>query len=109
MILIHWTLIFTIQMKPTLQIRKLSPPNIADTDDTCPKKKRQNYPRKGGIVLCRSFINLSKNSMEGMEETLEIFLRDVHTLLGEFMVKGTKPRDSIHEIWSQKSIMNRLK
>ena len=41
---------------------------ISDTDDTFPKQKRQNYTREEDIVLCRSFINLSKNAMEGAEK-----------------------------------------
>ena len=36
---------------------------ITDTDNTSPKQKGWNYTREEEIVLCRSFINLSKNSI----------------------------------------------
>ena len=67
---------------------------ITDTDYTSPNQKGWNYTRKEDIVTCRSFINLSENSIEGTKK-LEIFWGDVHKLFGELMVKGTKPGDSM--------------
>ena len=57
-------------------------------------------------MLCRAFVNLFKNAIEGMKKKLEIFWRDVNHLFGELMVKGAKSRDSLNEIQSQKLIMN---
>ena len=79
---------------------------INDTDDTSPKQQGQNHTREGDTALCGSFIHTSKNSITVQEKKQEIFWRDVHKLFGELMVKGIKHRDSINEIWSQKSIMN---
>ena len=80
-----------------------------DTEDTSPNQKGWNYKREEEIALCRSFINLSKNAINGTEKKQKIFLGVVHKLFGELIVKGTKPRNSIKEIWPQKFTMNRFK
>ena len=43
-------------------------PKNADTDNTPPKQKQWNYTREEDIAQCRSFINLSKNSIEATEK-----------------------------------------
>ena len=69
---------------------------ITVTDDTSQKEK--NYTREEDIALCKSFINLSKNSVKCNK--LEVFWGNVHKLFGELIIKGTMPRDSISKIWS---------
>ena len=107
-VLILWTSIFTTQTKQTC-FPLLKKKQRLLTDNTSLKQKGQNYTREEDIVLCRAFINLSKNTIEGMEKKLKNFWRNVHNLLGELMVKGTKPGDSSIKIWVQRLIMNKFK
>ena len=48
---------------------------ITDTNDTSPNQKGQHCTREEDIVLCRSFINLSKNSTEDPEKNGSILGR----------------------------------
>ena len=66
-----------INFHETKETNMLSPPGkkpkITDTDDTSPKQKGWNYIREEDIVLCRAFINLSKNSIEDTEKNWKYF------------------------------------
>ena len=73
-------------------------PLKTDSEDTSPKQKGKTYTREEDIVLCRSFINLPENSIEGTEKKLEAFWGDVHKLFGELIMKDTKPGDCINKI-----------
>ena len=62
MILNHWTLIFMTQMKQacsSLPVKNLKSLTLMI----------QNYKREEDTALCRSFINLFKNAIEGTEKT----------------------------------------